>query len=347
MVSNSSPAVVPSIPTFTVVIPLYNTERYIACTLRSVLDQTFEDFEVVVVDDQSSDRGPEIVRSMMAADARIRMVTQENRGLAGSRNTGIRHARGRYIALLDADDLWLPQKLAAHHAQLEADPLIGVAYSASRLIDEHGNLLGLYQRPRLSDIDAEHILCRNPVGNGSAGVIRRKALDAVAFDIEAPEGLRTCWFDETFRQSEDIEMWSRMAATTEWSFAGLAEPLTLYRIHTGALSANTSRQLETWYRFRSKLAMIAPSLVDRAGARAEAYQLRYLGRRCAMNGDGIEACRLVLRSLRLHPRVIVEEPSRTLQSLAFAATAALLPACVFAPLKNLLMGPSAPSPAGA
>lgn len=327
-------------PTFTVVVPLYDTERYIASTLDSVLAQTWTDFEVVVVDDASRDRGPQIVRDYMARDGRIRMVRQENRGLAGARNTGIRNARGRYIALLDADDMWRPEKLAAHRAQLDADPTIGVAFSASQLIDENGCRLSMTQRPRLVGIDAEHVLCRNPVGNGSAGVLRREALDDIAFDIAAPEGTRTCWFDETFRQSEDIELWTRIAATTSWSFAGIAEPLTLYRIHTGALSADTARQLETWYRFRDKLGRIAPDLVARAGSRAEAYQLRYLGRRSAMNGDGLGACRLVARSLMRHPRVMLEEPARTAQSIGFSLAAAALPATLFKPLKELALGQS-------
>lgn len=327
-------------PTFTVVVPLYDTERYIASTLASVLAQTWTDFEVVVVDDASRDRGPQIVRDFMARDARIRMVRQENRGLAGARNTGIRHARGCYIALLDADDMWRPEKLAVHRAQLDADPTIGVAFSASQLIDENGGRLSMTQRPRLAGIDAEHVLCRNPVGNGSAGVLRREALDDIAFEVAAPEGMRMCWFDETFRQSEDIELWTRIAATTLWAFAGVAEPLTLYRIHTGALSADTARQLETWYRFRDKLSGIAPDLVARAGARAEAYQLRYLGRRSAMNGDGLGACRLVARSLLRHPRVILEEPSRTAQSIGFSIAAAALPEALFQPLKQLALGQS-------
>ena len=101
-----------TLPTVSVVIPLYQTERYIAETLQSVLAQTLADFEVIVVDDGSSDRGPAIARAV--GDARVRVVRQNNRGLAGARNTGIRNARGRYIALLDADDLWEADKLARH-----------------------------------------------------------------------------------------------------------------------------------------------------------------------------------------------------------------------------------------
>ena len=128
-------------PRVSVVIPLYQTQDYIGAALSSVLAQTFTDFEVIVVDDGSRDGGPEIVRSR--ADPRVRVITQENRGLAGARNTGIRQAHGDLIALLDADDLWDPRKIELHVAQLDADPALDVSFSASRLIDEHGHDIGL------------------------------------------------------------------------------------------------------------------------------------------------------------------------------------------------------------
>ena len=118
-------------PRVSVVIPLYQTERYIAKALRSVIDQTFADFEVIVVDDGSRDGGPQIARDWR--DPRVRVITQENRGLAGARNTGIRHARGELVALLDADDLWEPTKLERHVAHFDADAALDVSFSASRL----------------------------------------------------------------------------------------------------------------------------------------------------------------------------------------------------------------------
>lgn len=321
-------------PMFTVVVPLYNTERYIRATMDSILAQTFADFEVVVVDDASTDGGPAIVAEIMARDSRIRMVRQENRGLAGARNSGIRAARGRYIALLDADDLWLPRKLELHFAHLEARPEVGVSFAPSQFMDDHGHDLPMQQTPRLTDIDAEHVFCRNPVGNGSAAVMRRAALDDVAFTIAASEGQRTCWFDESFRQSEDIELWTRIAVTTRWRFEGIAPVLTRYRINTGGLSADVDRQLASWYRLRDKIAGVAPEFVARAGRRSEGYQLRYLARRAAMNGAGATALKLMGRSLATHPGMFVEEPSRTAATLVVSSLAAVLPASLFASVKD-------------
>lgn len=312
-------------PKVTVVIPLYNTQRYIAETLQSIAAQSFSDYEVVVVNDASTDNGPAIVERAMRHDKRIRMVTQENRGLAGARNSGIRHARGTYIALLDADDLWHPEKLALHVAHLDSNLTIGVSFSPSRFIDDDGNDLGFGQRPRLTGIMLEEIFCRNPVGNGSTPMIRRSALDDIEFTMNAPEGARRCWFDESFRQSEDIECWSRMASLTGWRFEGLAPELTYYRVSTGGLSANVERQFETWCQMRDKIKSINPSLVARCGKRSEAYQHRYLARRLAVSGDGRKALASAVKSLRLYPWQLIEEPSRTIVTLGLAGVLALLP----------------------
>ena len=157
----------------------------------------------------------------------MRLVRQRNRGLAGARNSGIAAAAGELIGFCDADDLWEPWKLQAHVRHLDATPHVGISYAGSALIDDTGTLLKQAQRPRLTGIDAAHILKRNPIGNGSAAVIRRAVLDAIAYR-PAFETARDWYFDETFRQSEDIECWMRIALTTDWQFEGVpgsADPL--------------------------------------------------------------------------------------------------------------------------
>ena len=313
-------------PYVSVVIPLYQTQRYIADALASVLAQTFTDFEVLVIDDGSSDGGPAIARAI--PDPRVRVITQLNRGLAGARNAGIAQARGEIVALLDADDLWQPSKLERHVAHLKANPEIGVSFSASRFIDDDGAPIGLIQKPTGTRYEASDIFCRNPVGNGSAPVIRRAALDAIAF--HDPRFERICWFDETFRQSEDIECWTRIAATTSWRFGYVDAPLTDYRVNTAGLSANTTKQLETWERFRAKVASYAPELAKDFGNRAQAYQLRYLARRAVRgNATNSPAFSMMCQALRLHPRLVAEEPARTLVTLAASLAQQYLPQSLF------------------
>jgi glycosyltransferase involved in cell wall biosynthesis len=313
-------------PYVSVVIPLYQTQRYIADALASVLAQTSTDFEVLVIDDGSSDGGPAIARAV--PDPRVRVITQLNRGLAGARNTGIAQARGEVVAFLDADDLWQPAKLEHHTSHLKSNPDIGVSFSASRFIDDDGAPIGLIQKPTGTRFDAPGIFCRNPVGNGSAPVIRRATLDAIAF--YDPRFERICWFDESFRQSEDIECWTRIAATTPWRFGYIDAPLTDYRVNTTGLSANTTKQLETWQRFRAKVASYAPELAETHGNRALAYQLRYLARRAVRgNAANSPAFAMMCQALRLHPRLVAEEPARTLVTLAASLAQQLLPQSLF------------------
>lgn len=310
-------------PTVTVVMPLYNTERYVEQAIASVLAQTYEDFELIVVDDGSTDESVERVRR--CRDPRIRLIHQDNRGLAGARNSGIRHARGRYIALLDADDAWRPDKLALHVAHLDNRPTVGVSYSQSAFMDDDGRPLGLLQAPKLAGIRALDVLCRNPVGNGSAPVIRKAAFDAIRYETDRRLHERDCWFDEDLRQSEDIECWLRIVALTTWEFEGIGQALTWYRVNNQGLSANLDRQYQTWLTVRGKVAVYAPALIERHGKLAEAYQLRYLARRAVKSRDAAQALRLMLRALRRDGRILVAEPLRTLATLVCAVLLQLLP----------------------
>lgn len=308
-------------PRVSVVIPLYNSARWIEGSVNSVLAQTFSDFELIVVDDGGTDDGAEI--AVRSGDPRIRVVRQENRGLAGARNTGVRNARGAFVAFLDADDLWRPEKLARHMELLESDPEAGVTFSWSELIDVDGAPLGMIQKPRTNSITQALIFCRNPIGNGSAPVLRRAVLDRIEF--RHPEHGHTCWFDETFRQSEDIECWTRIALTVATGFACVQEPLTLYRISSGGLSADTGRQLETWLRFRDKMAKIDPGFVQAIGPLAKAYQLRYLARRSIYDGEARRALSLMTQALVSSPRILREEPGRTLATAAAAVAGVAMP----------------------
>jgi hypothetical protein len=139
------------VPRSTVVIPCYNTAAYVGEAIRSCLNQTVEDLEVIVVDDGSTDASPRIIADAAAQDARVRVVRQENRGLGAARNAGIAVARGEYIAFLDADDLIEPEKLELQGAVLDARPDVGIVlcsgYSVSP--DNQQILWPLIDVPRL------------------------------------------------------------------------------------------------------------------------------------------------------------------------------------------------------
>lgn len=310
-------------PLVSVIVPVYNVEAYITATLQSVLAQTFTDFEVLVVNDGSGDRSMALVRQ--CTDPRLKIIHQENRGLAGARNTGIRYAQGQYLAFLDSDDLWLPEKLAKHVQHLQANPQVGVSFCRSSFIDDAGNPLGIHQMPKLTDITLEHLLCRNPISNGSVPVIRREVLAEIAFTQNRYGSVETFYFDEDFRSSEDIECWVRIMAQTDWQIEGIPDALTLYRVNNQGLSANVEKQFESWLRMLQKTAGYAPALVDQWGDKAKAYQYRYLARRAVRSQDIDRAFGLVVCALRTHWQIVIEEPRRTALTIAAVGLLKLLP----------------------
>ncbi len=324
-----------TIPAVSVVMPVYNVETYVAEAVRSVLSQSFDDFELVIVDDGGSDASIAICRSIV--DPRIRIVAQANRGLAGARNTGIAAARGRYVALLDADDRWTRDKLMLHVIHLDSNAHVDVSFSGSRLIDAKGRPMRVAMRPRLEGIDAAHILMRNPVGNGSAAVIRMTALDRVCVP-HPDEPSRRCWFDEQFRQSEDIELWVRMSALHGCVFEGIGGLLTEYRIVHGALSADVARQFSSWQCMIETAATHAPALVARHGRRAAAYQLRYLARRAVQLGDGKLAVSLLWLAVTRDWAIFVTEPRKSITTLGAAIALRCLPRRVFEGLGTRFLG---------
>ncbi len=327
-------------PAVSVVMPVYDVERFVAAAIASVLQQSFLDFELIIVDDGGSDDSLAICRSF--DDPRIRIIGQANRGLAGARNTGIAAARGRFIALLDSDDLWDRNKLLFHVIHLRANPQVDVSYAGSRMIDAAGNVLSVAMRPRLTAVTPAQVLLRNPVGNGSAAVIRRAALDRVATP-HPREPARTCWFDEDFRQSEDIELWLRMAAGHGCRFEGIAGLLTDYRIVGGGLSANIARQYESWERAIGKAEAYAPRFIARHRARAVGYQLRYLARRAVQLGDGPFAWSLIRQALASAPAILFAEPRKTGITIAAAIAARLLPPARFRALSARRLGNAVPA----
>ncbi|MDS3859216.1 glycosyltransferase [Thermosynechococcaceae cyanobacterium BACA0444] len=322
-------------PKVSVIVPVYQVEAYIADTIGSILGQTLTDFEVLLVDDGGQDRSIEICHSF--TDPRIKIISQANRGLAGARNTGIRQAQGDYLAFLDGDDLWLSEKLAHHVAHLDANHHVGISFSYSAFIDQDGQPLGIYQTPQLTDIDPVQVICRNPISNGSTPVIRRQVLSDIGFPATIGDEIETWYFDETFRQSEDIECWLRIALTTSWQIAGLGEVLTLYRVNTGGLSANIENQLAAWERVITKTRSYAPDFIGKWESLARAYQLRYLARRAVRMRVGKTAVDLIKRAFQSDARILWQEPKRTLLTLAAAYFVKTLPESIYLWLENQAM----------
>ncbi|WP_323133371.1 glycosyltransferase family 2 protein [Marinobacter sp. F3R08] len=298
-------------PKVSVVMPVFNVAAFVSQAIQSVLSQSFSDFELLIIDDCSPDNSIEICESF--DDSRIRIIRHRlNRGLAGARNTGIHHARGEYLAFLDSDDFWRNDKLQCHVSHLDAHQEVGISFSRSAFVDADGVPTNFYQMPKLSGITASHLFCRNPIGNGSAPVIRKAVFNDIAFPGNHGGIDEIRYFDSSLRQSEDIECWLRISLKTDWCIEGIPEPLTFYRLNAGGLSAQLHKQLGSWEQVAEITASYAPEFVERHASRARAYQLRYLARQAIRLGDGTAAIRFFNRSLKSSLRPAFEELGRTL-----------------------------------
>lgn len=204
-----------------VIIPLYNKEPHIAKTLKSVLDQSFQDFEIIVVNDGSTDNGPAIVKSF--PDPRIRIVSQSNSGVAAARNKGIFEARGEFVAFLDADDLWMPAYLESLMNLATQFPDCDVFASSYLIREANGNSFSAIIRNLPFDSESGVLsnyfkvaATSNPPIWTSAVMVRHKAItDIGAFPIGVKSG-------------EDLITWARLAC--RYKIAYVTKALAVFNV---------------------------------------------------------------------------------------------------------------------
>lgn len=318
-----------------VIVPVYKVEKYIKATVQSVLDQTYPNLELIIVDDESPDRSVEICQQFN--DPRIKIIHQKNRGLAAARNAGIRYAQGEYLGFLDGDDIWLPQKLEKHVEHFENSPTVGISFSRSAFIDEEDKPLRIYQMPKLKKITKADVFCRNPIGNGSAAVFRREVLEAISFKDNVYGLEEDCYFDDRFRMSQDIECWMRMVIQTPWQIEGLPEALTLYRVNSGGLSADLLPKLASWESMVEKLRPYDPELISQWENPARAYFLRYLARRAVTLRGRKSAVDLFNRAIATDWRILLKEPRRTLLTGGAAYLLWLLPQSLYQQIETFAL----------
>lgn len=316
-----------------VIIPVYKAEKYIAATVQSVLDQTYQNFEILIIDDGTPDRSIEICRQFN--DPRIKISCYPNRGVAAARNHGVRAAQGEYIAFLDADDLWLPTKIAKHIAHLESSPEIGISYSYSTLIDATDKPLGLYQLPPIHNITPVNFLLRDPIGSGSNLIAKSAVLAAIKFPLEVNGVVTQCYFDEDPPLSEDTECWLRMSIKSDLRFEGIPELLLQYRLHSGSFSHQFEDKVASWEKLLKKARIYAPELMAKQENAARAYQFTAIARRAVNQGAGPVALKLTIRALQSYWRILLEEPLRTLLTLSAACLLTLLPPPLYRKLQAL------------
>jgi glycosyltransferase involved in cell wall biosynthesis len=232
------------IPTVSVIMPAYNVSAYIGEAISTVRAQTLADFELLIVDDGSTDDTADIVRRFAAVDDRITLLQQENRGLAAARNTALRNARSGFMALLDSDDLWHSRFLEAQIALLEQKPDVDIVTGNGWTLGSHedGQPARPWPDPRPTP-DLWTIL-GDELSVFIMSVFRRRVYDTIG------------GFDEMLRTNEDFDFWLR-AALAGFKFARNDEPLGYYRRRDDSLSASQVRMLRgalrVYYKHRPEL----------------------------------------------------------------------------------------------
>ncbi len=204
-----------------IIIPAYNQGHYLASAVQSCLQQTYPEFEIIIIDDGSTDDTRQVVESFEYPA--INYIYQSNRGLSGARNTGIRHSSGEFLTFLDSDDRFLPEKLALLVDEMLRNPDLGFAAGQALLIDQNGN-------PIPSTFDSQlpaplsQLALGNPFHVGSV-LLRSRWREKIGF------------FDETLRSYEDWDFWLRLALAN-CPMAVVSKPVSLYRFHTAQMTRN-------------------------------------------------------------------------------------------------------------
>lgn len=278
-------------PLVSVVMAVRNVKRYVLEAIESVLRQTMPDFELIVVDDGSTDGTPGVVGGIH--DARLHLVTLPHQGIAGSLNHGVSLARGRYVALLDGDDLWADGKLKQHVAFMESTSSADLTFSRSELVTQSGARMRLTTRFARGPVSFERMFVDNVVGNGSSVVLRREAL------------IETGGFDESLRAGQDVDMWLRIALRRPANIFCIPAVLTYYRRREGQITREWRLMQSVMIEVLARYARAMPDRVGKLERVALCNLNRYLAALAYETGDFACAARLLARSFLESPRTFL------------------------------------------
>ncbi len=315
-------------PRVSIIIPAYNRANMILTALKSVLAQTYPDWEAIVVDDGSSDNTREVVAGVK--DARVRYIYQENKGLPGARNAGIRASSGEYVAFLDSDDAFLPEKLALQVPVLDANP--DLCLVAGGFIEVDMNMRPLHEirpwvkNPTLDLLDWVRT-CSFCVGSP---LVRRGWLE------------RAGLFDENMRYVEDWDLWLRMASMgchMQW----LKKPVYLYRMHASSMVRQAVMMKNGMIAMFDKFFARPELPPEAAPLRGKAYGHAYLNAaaRAMAGGDGAEGKACLAAAFEHNPALLDGNPPAAIDTLA---SFALTPLCPDAKQFMALLAESLPAP---
>ncbi len=277
-------------PAVSVVVIAYNKADTIGPAIESVLRQTYTDYELLVVDDGSTDNTAGVVGRY---GTRVRCLPKENGGTGSARNLGIAQAKGKYVALLDGDDLWLPGKLERQMAAFEREPGILAAQCSAYLVDERLRVFDLRVCRPERDTLKDFLLFRNLPAFSSTVVVRREALDAVG------------GFGTDLVILSDWDMACRLAKAG--TIRSIPEPLALYRHYPKNQSRDVDIHIESGIRFLKRFFARENDLDPEVRSwepRVWAHFYAMLGGGCVRNGNWAQGLRWTTRAIRTSPQVL-------------------------------------------
>ena len=240
-------------PKVSVIIPAYNAMAYLPETLESVLNQTFTDFEVLIINDGSPDGIVEWASEIK--DSRVKLISQENQGLSGARNTGIWSSQSEYLAFLDADDIWEAKKLEKQVEYLDKHLDVGLVSSWIGNVDRHGNFIDIYDCSEAGEDLTKELFRSNILYCGSTPLVRRICFEKVGF------------FERSLSSAADWDMWLRIAVY--FPIFVIQEPLVQYRRYPNSMSTNFRLMIQELDEVMERSVQLAPKKfknVERIGS---------------------------------------------------------------------------------
>lgn len=291
-------------PTFSVIIPCYNAAPTLADSIRSVRDQSEADWEMVVVDDGSTDDSAAIALRLAQSDNRIRVLRVPNGGVSLARNRGIAASSGRYLTFLDADDSWEPETLAVHRQHFDEHADLAVSYGRVSFCDADLRPLGRISARPPDCVHPAMALGENPVCTGSNLAVRRATFGTVGT------------FTPSLCHGEDQEWLFRVCLAFPHGVVGVDRVLVRYRTSSGGLHGDLTAMEAGWEQMLACAMRMAPEAVTRYRPRAKALHLRMLARRALRVPEQAGLALGYMRRALCSDPALVWESRRTLQTLA-------------------------------
>ncbi|MEM9571310.1 MAG: glycosyltransferase family 2 protein [Pseudomonadota bacterium] len=285
-------------PAVSIVMPAYNAAGTIAASVRSVQAQTLKNWELIIVDDGSSDGTAKAALALAKEDKRICVVQRCNRGPSTARNAGVDLARGYVLAFLDSDDFWAGDRLSGMLKTFRDNPKAGVLFSRTRFLDaetlQPGTLTRHRNRLTAADLMAENALC------STSNIVCFKSVF-----------VESGGFKVGLHHAEDQDWLLRIALEDRWEIRGVDEEWFFYRSAPNSQSADLEAMRAGWHRMVEAASDLFPEIAPRAARRAFGPIHRQLARRALRMGRTGDAIKYLFIALSRDPFMILRQPKRT------------------------------------